>query len=409
MINSYRVYATILGYTLPKNKGLIEFTPGIWQRISKCNFLKMSFREQKRRGFKPIKTSSPNTSYYKNFQTYPFGTDIKILRSSYVIYTDVEIYSINGAVGAAMQIFDKVVGTLTLGAMVLFSNKYKREILHQNYDYQIVKVYKVENNKELEINDEELSTISGMVSMPGWPQRNVNFSEINEKLLKNILEAKDEVFCKAFGYYTEANKNFNNYKPIFVAYLNWVKCIELIINRFKGKYFKKRLKNSAKNLHLSAKEVESIELAWKIRNDGDFAHAKKISNKKNYPPQFPIPEEHEFIPGQINGVAGGVLLKYFDFSNNCIEIFVEVDHKHGECEYLDELVNVNLGQYYQFHTHEKDKIKLNLKIKEKISIEFKIKKNKIKILNDKNTLLRDLPKDRLITKIEKDKDILNGY
>lgn len=392
----YRVYATILGYTLPKKDLEISFSPAPLQRDIKTVIKKMSFKEQRKRGFRPILIPPPNTVHYQRYLTNSFGSDYKILRSNYVIFTDVEVRDINSAVGAAIRVFDKIVGTLTLNASILFLNKYRRHLLHQNYDYQIVKGYVLEDEKEKALS--EKIRVSGWISMPNWPQKNVKFEELNGALLKATLNNRDEVYSKSLHYLAEGDKSFHSNEPVQVSFLNWMKSIEIIVSEFKGKSFPKRLKTAAKQLAISEKDVALIKEAWHVRSNGDFAHARR--NSHNYlPPQYPNPRDQTFIPYDINTVSTLVLMKYFELIDGVIEVRIEKKHPYGICERLDELVEVNMGEYYEFHTHVVSKSDVVKKIKKAIAGDFNIGINKIKNFTRENTKLVSLKNDYFYFKI----------
>lgn len=392
----YRVYATILGYVLPKKRTDVTYKPGAFQREIKTTIKKMTFAEQKKRHFEPIKLSKPNTTHYKRYLTNDFGTDRKILRSDFIIYTDIEVWDSNAAIGAAIQIFDKIVGALALNASILFLNKYKRHLLHQKYDYQVVRVYELEDKKEKE--PKEKLGVTGWVAMPNWPQGNVDFGEINKELLQATLESRNEVFKKALHYSTEGNKSFDSNEPVQVAFLNWIKAIEIIVNEFKGNTFKKRLSTASNKLGLEQSTIDQIKKAWNVRSNGDFAHARKSSG--NYlPPQYPVPKDQDFIPYDMNTIATTIIVRYFELVDGIIEVRVHKDHPYEKCDRLNELIAVNMAEYFEFHTHTLGKAHIIRKIKKSVAEHFNIRIGKIKIVNRKNTGLTTLRNDYYYFKV----------
>src|ERR1700733_8121084 len=108
----YRVYAKVLGYSLP-----LETT-----EISKCVIKRMSFTEQRKRNFKPlnIQVSRPEPeSFYKSYIAFGAASDTRIFKTRYVIYTDIENntgHDTGGLIGVAIRRFDRVVGALSLAA-----------------------------------------------------------------------------------------------------------------------------------------------------------------------------------------------------------------------------------------------------------------------------------------------------
>jgi hypothetical protein len=385
----YRIYATILGYTLPKKPKTVKYKESVFGPVTEVSIARMSYKEQRRRKFKPIRIPIFDTDNYRTYLTYPFGSDFKVLRSPYIIKVDIDTYGINSAIGAAINVFDRVVGSLALNASILFLNKYKKYLLYQKYDYQIVKIYQIDNNKEVEPTEE--LRVSGWISMPNWPQKNITFDELNPELLKSTLEIRDSVFRKSFKYLVDGKKSFTSNEPVEVSFLNWMKAVELIVNEFQGRSFRKKLRTVKKILKLSEDDIQEMVKAWDVRAHGDFAHARRSSHSLSLPPQYPTPREHDFIPFNLDSIATTLLVRYFELIDNSITIKVSTNHPYKVCERLDELVEVNFGEYFEFHTHRRgiDLIRL---IKREIVKNFKLKNTLwVKYLTKQNTQLVNLP------------------
>lgn len=358
-MNKYRVYAKIIGYSLPKNENLVLFN---------CTIRKMSLNEQKIRKFKPIELDFRDigdNKFHKSFITKKVFSDPRFIKTNYVIYCDVNIHDENGALGLATRLFDRVSGSLALTTSSFFNKKNNRTD-YLNYEYQLCKVYELEaDGKEKLIDNPRINGGGwGMINQPGHK----NFQELDLNLLGRMLNCRDEIFNKAFKYLLKAEKEYHLHVPPQMLTINLFKSIEIIIESFKGKNFNNKLKKSKDILGLNTEDTKKIKELRYIRNYGDVAHPRSGSRTISYPPQFPVPEDVDYLTFWYSGLAGKVLLGYFLYIDSILNIKITTD----KYDPIDEIVSVNYGEFYEFNSSINDKKKLPFILKKKLSEYFNI-------------------------------------
>lgn len=388
-MNKYRIYATILGYVLPEEETIINY----------CVIKKMSLEEQRKRKFAPLRNNRKeafNNIYYKSYITYPSNSDFREVKTKYIICTDIEEYKgeknkpkdtggyhgeVNSALGIAIRRFDRVIGLLCLCSSDLLFREVNR-YLSTKYDYQICKIYEIKDGKEVTAEKPFMGGWGGMINFPG--SRN-SFEGINFAMLNRMLNSKNIVFIKSLRYLLSAVKGFHRNLPMEKIFIDYVKCIELIIKSFKGKGFAKQLDKASKILELSSEYKKEIKAIWNSRCSGDFAHANKSLISLYLPPQFPEPSDSEFRGVDLFEMCSMLILKYFKYIDNEFEIILNDDHlKYIDKDNYNQLIDVNMGEYFSFYTNLSNRKILTPLIKRKVASHFKCKIKDIKLKNYKS-------------------------
>lgn len=388
-MNRYRIYAKILGPILPKDK----------TQYGECFIERMSIAEQKRRKFKPIQPSNspvpPDGKFYKSYITHHKEIDPRVIKTEYVMHTEITGRDVNYALGVAIPRFEKVTGALAIAASVHYGNKYNRKARYTNYEYQICRIYEIVDNNEVETKQGIFA--GGMISLINLPSDN-NKSLLDEKLLDRMLKSKDDIFLKALGYLQEGEKGFHNNASLEKITLDFAKSIELILGLFKGT-FSKKLKSLAKEFGIDKEDCDEIKKLWKLRGGGDVAHAKRGSKIRFYPPQYPIPSNVDMVYIESSSLAARVLTKYFLFRDSVLSIKLSDDSMDD----LDELYDVDNGSLYTIRTLEKNRKRLTLILKAKISIAFGMPVKNIKLYGYQLPYVHFRIKDHLKFNLSKNK------
>ena len=389
MSKKYRIYAKIVGYILPNNE--IE--------IDHCIIKKMSFSEQRKRKFFPLRNERKedfNNPWYKSYITYPTNADFRELKTKYVIYTDIEEYrgerdkpkdvggfsgDVNSALGIAVRRFDRVVNSLCLCASDLMIRKVNR-YLDTKYDYQICKIYELKDGREINTEKPFMGGWGGMINAPAT---NFNYADIDMTLMSRMLKSKNIIFIKSLRYLFKGVRGMHNNIPVEKIFIDYVKSIEIIVNQFKGKSFNKKLLNVSKILDVPKELIKEIKDIWKSRSRGDFAHANTSLTSLNLPPQFPEPSDSEFRYFNLFGICSMLILKYFKYIENEIEVFInDSQSKYMSEDYNNELIDVNMGEYFSFYTKISNRKILTPLLKREIANNFKCKIKEIKLKSFKN-------------------------
>ncbi len=346
----------------------------------------MSISEQKKRKFKPLNIEpaslSPD-SFYKSYIAFGVATDTRIFKTSYVIYTDIENYpdrDAGGLVGIAIRRFDAVVGALSLTASDWFSKNYSRDPQYKGCDYQISKIYKLENEQE---NPIEYTIVRGGGSQINLPDAKANFSKLDSVLLDKILKMRDDTFKKSLKYLLNGERAMYLGLPFEKIILDFMKSIEVIVKSFaskKRKTFKQQLKECAKKIGLTEKEKQQIIQLWKDRSNGDVAHAKKVSRSEYLPPQYPVPSDVEGVISFKSDLAVAILLKYFKYKDGEIKVIIDNERYHQEGDFVD----VNMGSYFTYKPRQAEKNNITKVLKQQISQNLKVKYKNISKRSEKS-------------------------
>jgi len=374
-MKKYKVYAKILGHVLPEEK----------LEIGDCKIEKMSYREQKERNFQPLRGWKVR-EFNMNYMTFPRGSDFRIMRSNFVISTIIDTGGSNEALGFAEDIFDKIIGVFMLYMNYWWLERYPRsKNRFSGYDYQICKLYEIVNDKEIEVKD--LGPISSSSSMCRYPE----FKELTndfEKITDQYLSCKDEIFERSLEYFVDGIRGINLFLPEEKIFLDLFKSIELIIKglKIKRKNFRDRLKNGLKKLGLEDTEIEEIIKFYKIRSDGNFAHAR--IKRFGYPSRYPIPHDSGllFDISQLKYLSHKVLVNYFNYIKDRYEVLIN-SSKNEDLESENTLIQIlenfppnSWNHNFVFNTKEKKKRKITQLIKKEYSKRFKISLNRVRVL-----------------------------
>lgn len=359
----YRIYAKIIGPILPDNQTTYE----------DCIISSMDIAEQEKRKFKPIEANSPEPTeqdFYKSYVTHRRDADPRIIKTNHIIRTDIETHHVSSALGHAIKRFEKVTGTLGISALIQFEQKHSRKFNYTNYEYQIVRIYKIENDEESEA--EVPVFAGGSVSHINLPSE-TDMSVLDEKLMERMLKSRDDIFWKSFDYLQSGQKGFRNNTAPEKMTLDFMKSIELVVRLWNGKKFSTQLKNAAKELGIDKEDTDKIMELWRLRSGGDVAHAKRGSKTDFYPAQYPIPSNVDYIDS--GALAVRVLTKYFLFRDSILSIYIS-DKDHYD---IDELIDVNQGTAFAIKPSKKSKKFLTPFLKKKISVYFGIPLKNIRL------------------------------
>lgn len=345
----FRIYAKILGYSLPSETTEIEG----------CVIQKMNLSEQKKRKFRPLNIKVARMkpeNFYKSYMAFGVASDTRIFKTNYVIYTDIENHlghDVGGLIGVAIRRFDKVAGALSLTASAWFSKTYNRAALYKGCDYQISKIYEIKNGKEIVV---EHNIVRGGGSQINLPDGKALFSKMDSGLLKKLLRNSDDTFKKSLKYLMSGERSLYLGHPAEKVMLDMVKSIEIVVKSFSNKNtrsFKRQLKVCAKKIGLTSEEQEQIMSCWKARSEGDVAHASKQSRSEYLPPQYPVPSDAEMNMLFRADLPVSVLLKYFHYKDGEIRVVV------GNDTFLDvgTLTHISSGgqTYYGYKPRQNEK------------------------------------------------------
>ncbi|HWB33762.1 MAG TPA: hypothetical protein VG753_00355 [Candidatus Paceibacterota bacterium] len=365
MPKRFRVYAKVLAYSLPKEP----------TEIAGCVIHRMSFAEQRKRGFKPLNikpaTLTP-ASFYKSYMSFGTPSDTRIFKTGYVIYTDIdnrEAHDTGGLIGVAIRRFDKVAGALSLASADWFSKTHNRPPLYKSCDYQISRIYELKDDEEAPI---EPDIVRGGGSQINLPAANVAFSSLDHNLIQRILDSREPIFKRALRYLLSSERALYLGLPMEKVMLDLIKSIEIVVKSFGGrnrKTFKQRLKICAKKIGLTEEEQGHITDLWKARNRGDVAHAREQSWAEFLPPQYPVPSDVEMNAYFRSDLGVAVLLKFFDYKDGETKVELDSGNYWGPGSFVD----VNMGSYYAYHPHHQERRNMVAALKRQLANKFNVK------------------------------------
>ncbi len=368
-MSKYRIYALIHGQTLSERE------------IEKCFIRKMTFEEQEKRNFAPIKSvfsDSDVNNFHKTYVTsLPYFDPIKI-KSEYVIYYDIEEENTRSAVGGAIRAIDRVARFLSLANLKDLKLKHgENRGSFQPYIYQVNKIYSLdEEGNESEV---DFKLESGHIYLPDRPERNQWMSELTETFLNDSLEFRDAIFERALKYLYRASMGYLIFDSDEKRALDHFKSIEIIVNSLSNKpKFKDRLEEVASKIEIDDDEKNVIKRFWDERSTfGDVAHPANFDRSETYPNQFPLPGNTWYTGASFDNVSPSILLKYYKYKKSVytIEVFdPEENRTEGsliEVYEIDQFGSTFRNQLY-YHTIETNKTKLIQNLKKHFAKEYKI-------------------------------------
>ena len=376
-MKKYKVYAKILGYVLPSRSF----------EIAGCKIERMSYKEQQKRRFRPLKGWAVRERKM-NYLTFPRGADLRIFKSNFVVSTMLECRGLNEAIGLAERKFNNLIGALMLHMYYWWTNKHpNKRIRFSEYDYQICKVYEIINGEEKELRDlKPVSSGANMCHYPAFTDLIDNFKDQMEE----FMSCKEEIFRKSLKYFVNGVRGIHSQLPEEKIFLDLFKSIELVINQLGGKRikrFKSKAQFAGRKLHLEKEEVDKIKQLWTIRSRGDFAHARK---RENYlPPQWPNPSDCDLFVNYFDliSLSQRILVKYFDYIKNKYTVLINPPNS----SYLDDrnltfAVSSNIlctswdNGHFEIKISERNKRKLSWFIKKEVAKELKVSISQVKIL-----------------------------
>lgn len=366
-MSTYRIYALIHGQILYEG------------RMFDCHIKKMSFSEQKKRRFAPIKgVFSEDDGFHQTYVTpLPYIEPIKI-KSEHIVICDIEEDRPGNAIGGAVRKIDKLCRFLTITNMQDMKNKYGEKFGHvEPYIYQVNKVYLLTpDGGEKQI---RFKLKGGLTYLPDRPESNEWRHPETKQFLEDIFNFHDDTLQRSIKYlYRSAIGPFLLDSQEKIA-LDHFKSIEIIVESLSSedKSFKNQLDEASTKIGLTEEERLKIEELWGYRSSyGDIAHPSKYDQAERYPNQFPIPSNVHY-PAFLDSTAGKVFLKYFHYKRRVY--FIEIKEPFSS-EYEDVMHEVNPGlesNQLLFQTNEKHKDLLKQKIRKAFIKRYGITTNDI--------------------------------
>lgn len=374
-METYRIYALIHGDVLYEGN------------LFGSEIKKISFEEQKKRGFKPISSKfSKDDGYHKTYVTsLPYIDPIKI-KSEYVIIHEISERNVEGAIGGAIKAIDKICRFLTLTNMIDVNKKYGRGLGNiEPYIYQVNRIYKINaKGKEISI---KFSLKSGHIYLPNRPELNSWRHPETSQILQEIFNFYDEPLERAIKYLYRSSLGYFLLDSQEKIALDHFKSIEILVDSLSGKEkFKDRLSDAGKKIGITPAEEMSILKFWDNRSSyGDVAHPSKFDQAERYPNQFPIPSNVMYPGSFFDSIAGRVCIKYFYYKKSLfyIEIFEPITYKKKDRSTTSNENNLGIvnpgweSNHYYFATNERNKLTLRNKVIESFCKEFGYKKDDI--------------------------------
>jgi len=310
-MKKYRIYALIHGETLPEGK------------IFECEIKKMSFEEQKKRKFAPIKSEfakvrDEEKEFQKTYVTSLSYVDPIKIKSEYVIFTDLEEQKPGDALGGAVQTIERIAGFLSLAHLEDIKRKFGRTRgSFLPYIYQVNKIYEVgDDGTEIEV---DYSLVSGHVYLPNRPEQTTWRDDTTSQFLDEIYKFHDETLERALKYLYKASIGYLILDSEEKMALDHFKSIEIIVKELgvkkidgKKTSFLQKLDDVAIKIGITDEEKKTIQRFWNERSKyGDVAHPSPF--EQSYPNQFPVPSNTRYSGSSFDSVAPSVVLKYYQY------------------------------------------------------------------------------------------------
>lgn len=320
----------------------------------------MEFDEQQKRKFAPIQSefSEDLVKGYETYSTYLPYVDPLRLKSKYVISFDSYETDTNAALGDGIRNIDKACRYLSLAhTQDIRASINERVANFQPYLYQVVKIYKLDNDGNEEEFDFKLANRS--VQFPRRPERNEWRDTNTAKFLEELADFHDETLERAIKYLYRSTIGLMILDSAEKRALDHFKSIEIIVNSLSTKReFSERLIEAKTLLNISDDDVKRINELWDERSTfGDIAHPSKFDQVERYPNQFPLPSNVGYT-GLFDHVAGRLCLKYYDYKKSIYRVDIE---KKSPTHLDGKLGVVNSGSesnHYIYFTNEASKSKL---------------------------------------------------
>lgn len=372
-----RVYALLIGEKLPKNE----------TRIKRCVIKPMTITEQRKRKFALLKFETLKDEL-KEYTSYVASRnnefDQRVLKTRYVIYTDIETGHHESAINSAYRLFEDVVGALNINAV-------KERTLHNgdavsyfySYEYQIVKLYDLIDGKETELKIPPMFN-GASYSKINFPREidpdTAHFSETIENYVD--LANNNQSLKQAVEYLSFAERCMSFRFPVEMSVLNLCKSIESLLYNFTFKKkkipFKKRLEIINYIFCLAPNEISEISKLWDERNKNDVAHAaERYMHAMAYHNSLPTGKSKLLTIHQQPAIVAKMIKNYAKFLDQLIQ--VKVSGYERKADRQDELIYVMNRGYYTYESNQKDLKKLTPEIKKRISKDLDIPYKELKL------------------------------
>lgn len=386
MDKGIRVYALIIGPVLPDKK----------MRIGRCFIEPMTLAEQRKRKFKPLKRISkikPNTYYKSYVATSDTEFDHRQIKTGYVIYTEVDNVHWETAINTAYHFFEEVVGALSISSISERSLPSRTITDFSSYDYQIVKLYKFEGNKEEPLETEKIS--GGAYHKLDFPRENFVDRGLHSEDIENLINQSNySINLKSaieYLMYAERCKIFR--LPTENTVLNLCKSMEallqgMIFNK-KISTFKDKVKDANDIFELDEHELLEIFKLWDVRSREDIAHASENYMFSHfYISNVPTSKNKMIAIMNQPAIVAKMIKKYSDFIDTLLHIKVQ-KYQRKENRY-EELVFISNRGYFTYQSNQLSGRKLTLEIKRRVSKDLKVPYKHIKkyLEKDKEFLFR---------------------
>ncbi len=377
-MSKYRIYALIHGETLPKGK------------VFECEIKKMSFDEQKRRGFSPVQSvfsEGEDVDYYKTYVTSLRYVDPVRIKSEYVLVYDIEEDKPGDALGGAIKEIDRVCRFLSLACLEDIKRKFGRNRGNfEPYIYQVNKIYLLD--KKGKESDIDFKVESGHMYLPNRPEFTKWRNSGTGKFLDDIYNFHDETLERALKYLYRSSIGYFVLDSREKIALDHFKSIEIIVNSLSKKdTFKQRLEEAGSKIGITPQEEKRILGLWEERSEyGDIAHPSKFDEVERYPNQFPIPSNVRYSGGGFDSIAASIILKYFQYIKGVFFIDIDEPSSHATHETKEGTFSriytifpwgAAHHNHLCFYTTEKDKNRLKNKLKKAFAKHYKIPKESI--------------------------------
>ncbi len=392
-MSKYRIYALILGETLPEGK------------IFECEIKKIDFDKQAKRKFSPIQSvfsEGEDVDYYKTYVTSLRYVDPIKIKSEYVIVCDIEEDKPGDALGGAIKTIDRITRFLSLACLEDVKRKFGRNRgSFEPYVYQVNKIYLLDgNDKE---SDVEYKLESGHMYLPNRPEQTEWRDSGTGKFLDEIYNFHDEIFERALKYLYRSSVGYLVLDSNEKIALDHFKSIEIVINSLsKKREFKERLGEAVSKIGITPEEKKRIENFWDDRSKyGDIAHPSLFDEVERYPNQFPIPSNARYSGGGFDSIAPSILLKYYQYIKGVFIVDIDEPSSQGDSSskegQFSRVYEISLWgtihhNHLFYYTSEKNKQKLILNLKKAFAREYKLTDDlivEIEILPSKKGVFRE--------------------
>lgn len=374
-MGTIRVYALIIGEVLPKSNLTIQ---GV-------TIKKMSLAEQKRRKFKPL-SFGPLDKFSTDYKSYVANKnnqfDVRFIKTSYVMFVDVNANDPDSAINYAYTKFEEVIGALNIKSVTEHTFGNGRVVsYYYPFEYQIAKLYKIDGDAEIELVIEPIFN-GASYSKLNFPRKYTDDETDFILDVENYVQLTNNYrsLKQAVEYLSYADRCLNFRFPMEMAVINLCKAIETLLNSFNFKKklsFKKKLNQCNNIFQLTSEEVIEINKLWDERNQNDVAHAaEKYLYAMTFQNSLPVTKNKLLVVHNQPAIVAKMVKKYADFLNSLVH--VKINKYQRKEDRVAELVHVINRGHYEYDSNERNLKKLIPEVKKRISLDLNIPYRKIK-------------------------------